>query len=160
MVDELMIASHLSVVSAIEESSKAMIDYLEREEEQMKYRKRREKEENDVSAAAMQRLALSRRNRLHDKQHIVKKREIKVEPSAMNLKARSFFNFTLSNANKLVDDGIELLPLVMVISVTRFFIVGSLLLYCGLPLPLIMMCAIVNLIWRRLKSPKRKKSSV
>lgn len=160
MVDELMIASHLSAVSAIEESSKVMIDYLEREEEQMKYRKRREKEENDVSAAAMQRLALNRRNRLHDKQHTVKKREIKVEPSAMNLKGRSFFNFTLSNANKVYDDGIELLPLVVVISVTRFFIVGSLLLFCGLPHPLILCLAIVNLIWRRLKSPKKKKSSV
>jgi len=160
MVDELMIASHLSAVSAIEESSKVMIDYLEREEEQMKYRKRREKEENDVSAAAMQRLALNRRNRLHDKQHTVKKREIKVEPSAMNLKGRSFFNYCVANSNKLVDDGIELLPLVVVISVTRFCIVGSLLLFCGLPHALVISLAIVNLIWRRMKSTKKKKSSV
>ena len=148
-VEETKIACRLSVVSAIEESSKTILYYLEKEE-------RMKQERGDKSPTALQRqLEYKRRNRRGEKmkQHQFK-REVNVEPSAVNLKARKVFKYTLANSEKLYEDGVALLPLVVGLSIARCGMIGSIFLFLGVPTSFICALAFVKLIICKMRRMK------
>ena len=149
-IEEMKMACRLSVVSAIEESSKAILYYLEKDE-------RMKQERNDKSPTALQRqLEYKRRNRRGDKkkQYHEFKRQVNVEPSAVNLKARTVFKYTLANSEKLYQDCEALLPVVIWLSMARCGMFGSIFLFLGVPTSYICALAFVKLIICKMRRMK------
>ena len=137
-VDEVKVACRLSTISAIEETSKGALAYLEKED-RMKEERERNKTKKDPTRR-------KRRNR--EASQMADASEKDIQPSVINLKARIFFKHTLTNSERLFERGVALLPLATALSVTRSGIVGSFLLFWGIPTPLIWAFTIVRFIIR------------
>ena len=148
-IDEVRAACQLTVVSAIEETSKSAIHYLEKEE-----RMKLEREERERNKSPLQkRLEYKRRNRRNEKQNQeVAPREANIVPSFINLRARVFFKYALANSEKLYDQGVALLPLAVALSVTGSCIsciIASILVFCHIPTQLIWIFVVVNFMRTR-----------
>lgn len=141
--DDMAVSSKMTVVSAIEETSKAILRFLKKEKEdsrdEAQHQRRNSRRDNDKGKQKRQ----------------VPKRQVNAveQPSAMNLKVRTFFEYTLANSNKLYEDGVKLLPLAIVLSWARWSIVGCILLFLGMDVSLIWTIVIVKIVFgkRRMK---------
>ena len=161
IVNEVEVATRLSLVSAIEESSKSALYHLEwRERNQDKIRERELKKLDDPVARRNRKReeAIGRRNRERaaargrggDKKDTPQEKK-EYEPSKLNLRARVFFKYTLANSKRLYKQGVALLPLAIALSVNRCGIVGSFFLFCGIPTPFIWAFVVVKYIVARWK---------
>jgi hypothetical protein len=154
VVEDLRVACRLSVISVIEETSKGMLHYLEKDE-----RLKQERAQKKEPPSAQQRIEeLKRRNRAGNRNHqefVPRKVQVDNGPSLFNLKAREFFKYVLTNKDAMYDDGVAMVPLAVALSMLfRSNIaggIGCLSLSLGFPSQLIWMIIIVALIRRRTK---------
>jgi len=154
VVEDLRVACRLSVISVIEETSKGMLHYLEKDE-----RLKQERAQKKEPPSAQQRIEeLKRRNRAGARNHqefVPRKVQVDTGPSQLNLKAREFFKYILTNKDTMYDDGLAMLPLAVALSMLfRSNIavgIGCLSLSLGFPSQLIWIITIVAFIRRRNK---------
>lgn len=154
VVKDLRVACRLSVISVIEETSKGMLHYLEKDE-----RLKQERAQKKEPPSAQQRIEeLKRRNRAGHRNHqefIPRKVQVDTGPSLLNLKAREFFKYVLMNKDTMYNDGVAMLPLAIALSMLfRSNIAGGIVclsLSLGFPSQLIWIITIVTCIHRRNK---------
>ena len=153
-VEEAKVAFRLSIISAIEETSKGILGYLEKED---RLKQERERERSKGSSVLQRKLEYKRRNRNRQKgdhhrnyeEFIPKKNK---DPSLLNLKARDFFKYALTNAGKIYVDSVATLPLALALSLScNMIVVGVACLICflGIPTQLIWAFVILKFIRRR-----------
>lgn len=145
-VEEAKVAFRLSIISAIEETSKGILGYLEKED---RLKQERERERSKGSSVLQRKLEYKRRNRNRQKgdrnyeEFIPKKNK---DPSLLNLKARDFFKYALTNAGKIYVDSVAMLPLALALSLScNMIVVGVGCLFCFLGIPTQLMWAFVIL---------------
>ena len=154
VVEDLRVACRLSVISVIEETSKGMLHFLEKDE-----RLKQERAQKKELPSAQQRIEeLKRRNRAGNRNHqefVPRKVPVDNGPSLLNLKAREFFKYVLMNKDTMYDDGVAMLPLAVALSMLFSSNItggiGCLSHSLGFPSQLIWMIIIVAFIRRRNK---------
>ncbi len=149
-VEEAKVAFRLSIISAIEETSKGILSYLEKED---RLKQEQERERSKGSSVLKRQLEYKRRNRNRRKgdrnyeEFIPEKNE---EPSLLNLKARDFFQYALTNAAKIYEDSVAKLPLAVALCLSCNMIVGGVgCLFCFLGIPAQLIWAFVILLFIR-----------
>jgi hypothetical protein len=150
IIDEVEVAFRLTTVSAIEEGSKTVINFLEKDEQLHLVREQSRSKRKD---SMHRHLELSRRNRRHKSpDHKEFPRREVPKPSLMNLKARAFFKYALENSNQIYADITTLAPLAFTLYLSRCFIIGSLGWFIGIPSPVIWAVVICRMVKRRMKT--------
>jgi len=151
-VEEAKVAFRLSIISAIEETSKGILGYLEKDD---RLKQERERERSKGSSVLQRKLEYKRRNRNRRKgdqnyeEFIPKKNK---EPFLFNLKAIDLCKYALTNAAKIYEDSVATLPLAVALSLSCNMIVGGVgCLFCflGIPTQLIWAFVILQFIKRR-----------
>lgn len=149
-ITEVEIACRLSIVSAIEEFAKTLLNFLEKDERLKLEKGHARKKRRDP----MQRhLEFKRRNRRHEFQnHEEFFWEDLAKPSPLKLKAREYVKYALENSNQVYAEFVSLAPLVLALYLSRCGIVGSLFWLMGIPCPVIWSVAGCRLIKMRKKT--------
>jgi hypothetical protein len=153
-VEELKVACRLSAISTIEETSKGILSYLEKDD---RIKQERERERGKSSSVLQRQLEYKRRNRNRrkgDKNYEEVIPEKNKDPSLLNLKARIFFKYALTNAAKIYEDGVAVLPLAVALSLSSNMIVGfvgCLFSFRGIPTKMMWAFVILRFIRRRSK---------
>lgn len=152
IVDDVEVACRLTTISAIEEGSKTILNFLEKDE---KLHMEREHARNKRKDPMHHRLEYMRRNRRHESRNRDREEFIRYEipkPSLLNLKARTFFKYALDNSNQIYADIVKLIPLALTLYFFRCCIIGSLSWFIGIPSPMIWAIAICRMLIKRRKA--------
>jgi hypothetical protein len=150
IVNDVEVACRLTTISAIEEGSRTLINFLEKDE---KLHLEREQARNKRKDPMHHRLEYMRRNRRHEPRNREDfiRYEIPKTP-VMNLKARTFFKHALENSNQIYTDIVKLTPLALTLYSSRGCIIGFLSWFIGIPAPMIWAIAICRMLIKRRKA--------
>ena len=138
-------AAYLSAVSAIEEVSRVGINYLDELAEKQKERARRDQERQ---LGRRRRATKDRRDKPVGRKDRKKGDEDDFDfaPSVLQREVKGALEHTLRHSKWIANRCSELFPLALSLLVTRGFLLGSILLFLGVPTILIWLFCLVKLV--------------
>ena len=144
IIDEVEVACRLTTISAIEEGSKTLLNFLEKDE---RLHMEREQARNKRKDPVQRRLEL--RNRRREPWNREESTRIETpKPSYMNVKARAFLKYAMENSTQSYERIAKLAPLMFVLYLARCCIIGGLSWFIGIPSPIIWAIAICRIMKR------------
>lgn len=151
ILDEVKVACRLTTISAIEEGSKTILNFLERNE---RLHLEREQSRNKREDPMQRHLEYKRRHRRRESRNReVEFTPVKIaKPSLMNLKARALFKYARENSTQIYQVIVSSAPLAFALYLSRCCIIGSLSWFIGIPHPVLWAVAVYRIMKRRKKA--------
>mmetsp|Transcript_21476 Transcript_21476/g.32633 ORF Transcript_21476/g.32633 Transcript_21476/m.32633 type:complete len:258 (+) Transcript_21476:2-775(+) len=150
---EATVAGRLSAISAIEETSKVALAYLEREDQmkQNEFERHRRRKKDPMR----RQLEYKRRNRgatQADSEDFIRDIQQSFIKAEAHTFFKSFFKYTLKESEQVFEKGVALIPLAFALSLTRSSIFGGFLLFYSIPTPMIwvlVMLRFIRMCWAK-----------